>query len=71
MLQDVGLITIKHRTGTSNRYFLTVPEGAVADNRRGAVADNRRVRSLTTANTKEIQKSKMGKTKGNLNELAG
>jgi len=48
-----------------------VPEGAVTGNRRGAVTGNRTVRTLTTANTKEIQKNKLGKKKENLNELAG
>ena len=60
LLQDAGLLTIKHRLGTSNRYFLKVPQGVVTD--------NRRVRSLVTANTKEILKTKTGKNK---NELAG
>ena len=68
LLQDAGLLTIKHRLGTSNRYYLKVPQGVVTDNRRGVVTDNRRVRSLVTANTKEILKTKTGKNK---NELAG
>jgi len=67
LLEVAGLLTVEHRVGTSNRYFLSVPAGAVTHNRRGAVKDNRRVRSLITANTKDIQKDK----RKNLNELAG
>ena len=71
-LQDMGLLTIVTRHGTSNRYVLRVDagvhRGVEADFRPRVEADFRRVRKRTSANTKDIQNNR---SEGNLNELAG
>jgi len=64
-LVDCGLIEIKHRKGTSNKYFLSM-EASV---QRGVDAHDRRVRPRASAYTKDIQKNDNKET--NLNELAG
>lgn len=61
-LADLGMVTVHSRTGTSNRYVLTVD----AHVRRGVVTDDRGVRPLVTANTKDIQNNNRS-----MNELAG
>ena len=54
-LKDNNLVTVTHRKGTSNRYFLSVDTVV------------RRVRTLKSYNTKDIQKKKIRSK----NELAG
>lgn len=54
-LKDNNLVTVAHRKGTSNRYFLSVDTVV------------RRVRTLKSYNTKDIQKKKIRSK----NELAG
>ncbi len=63
-------VLIQHRLGTSNRYFLNINSVDIGDH---TPVDTRvqRVRNSVSINTKDIQKNKMGKTKRNLNELAG
>ena len=55
-LVDCGLIEIRHRTGTSNRYFLRV-EASVQS---GVDAHGRRVRPPVSDYTKDIQKNDNG-----------
>ena len=62
-LQDMGLLKIQLRKGTSNRYVLGVEAGFQS----GVEAQFHRVRKLTSAYTKE----KLKKKKGWLNDLAG
>ena len=62
-LQDMGLLKIQLRKGTSNRYVLGVEAGFQS----GVEAQFHRVRKLTSAYTKE----KLKKKKGGLNDLAG
>lgn len=62
MLENCGLVTIKARKGTSNRYVLGVDTGV-----RGRVDTGvRGVRTLASAYTKDTLKRQ-----GDLNELAG
>ena len=61
-LIDSGLIICEHRKGTSNRYVMGVDAGV----HRGVDAGVRRVRTHTSANTKETLKNRRS-----LNDLAG
>ena len=61
-LADLGMVTVQSRTGTSNRYVLTVD----AHVHRGADSSVRGGRTPASANTKEIQNNNRS-----MNELAG
>ena len=66
-LSDSGLIEIKHRSGTSNRYFLSVDTSV----HRGVDASVRTVRPRATAYTKDTQKTKTQPIRRSLNDIAG
>ena len=70
-LQDMGLIQVETRTGTSNRYFLSVEAGFLggveAGFHGGVEAGFRRGRKRTSANTKDTLNTR----RGDLNDLAG
>lgn len=65
-LSDIGLIDIQHRSGTSNRYFLSV-DASVHPSMDASV---RTVRTPVSAYTKDIQKKKTPRRRS-LNDLAG
>lgn len=66
-LSEYGLLEIKHRSGTSNRYFLSVDTSV----QRGVDTSVRTVRTPVSAYTKEKQKRKTQPIRRSLNDLAG
>jgi hypothetical protein len=64
-LSSAGLIEIKPRKGTSNKYFLRVDTSV----QRGVDTSGRTVRPPASYYTKEIHKKKTKRR--NINELAG
>jgi len=62
-LEEMGVLRVEHRIGTSNRYYLTLDTGV----RGGVVTRDRAVMSQVSAYTKDKQKKK----RRSLNELAG
>jgi hypothetical protein len=74
-LEEMEVVRVQHRTGTSNRYFLTLDthvRGSPDTRATGGVdVGDRGVRTPTSAYTKEIQNNNHTKTRRSLNELAG